>query len=76
MSMENLSKIGVFFDDDNIVGLVTYENNIGEAYFCLDSEYKYLKPQLIDYAVKHLCLDGKIKLSLPDGDLGYQQAAI
>ncbi|MEG0943285.1 MAG: GNAT family N-acetyltransferase [Angelakisella sp.] len=76
MNMENLSKIGVFQDDDTIVGLVTYENDIGEAYFCLDEAYAYLKPQLIEYASKHLSLNGKIKIAIPDGDLGYQKAAI
>lgn len=76
MSMHNLSHIGVAEDNDKIIALITYENDLGEAYFCLDEEYSYLKPQLIDYAVKNLNLNGKIKITLPDGDLGYQQAAV
>jgi len=76
MSMINLSKIGVFEDNDNIVGLITYESNIGEAYFCLDEKYENLKHHLIDYAVNNLSNNGKIKISLPDGDLGYQQSAL
>jgi len=75
MSMTHLSQIGVAEDNGKIVGLATYEHDIGEAYFCIDKEYDYLKPQLIDYAVKNLSLNGEIKITLPDGDLGYQQAA-
>lgn len=76
MSMEHLSNIGVAEDNGVIVGLVTYENDLGEAYFCLDERYSYLKPQLIDYAMQNLSLHGEIKITLPDGDLEYQQSAI
>ena len=76
MSMEHLSNIGVAEDNGMIVGLVTYENDLGEAYFCLDEKYNYLKPQLIDYAMQNLSLHGEIKITLPDGDWEYQQAAI
>ena len=76
MSMYNLSHIGVAEDNGKVVALITYENDLGEAYFCLDEEFSYLKPQLIDYAVANLSLNGKIKITLPDGDLGYQQAAV
>lgn len=76
MSMHNLSHIGVAEDDGKIIALITYENDLGEAYFCLDEECSYLKPQLIDYASENLSLNGKIKITLPDGDLGYQQAAV
>lgn len=76
MSMDNLSRIGIVEDNDIMVGLITYENDIGEAYFCLDERYEYLKPQLIDYAVDNLSLNGEIKISLPDGELSYQQAAL
>ncbi len=75
MSKRNLSKIGIFEDGGVIVGLATYENDIGESYFCLDAGYEYLKPALIDYAVENLSSNGEIRISLPDGDLGYQQAA-
>lgn len=75
MSVEHLSHIGVVQDDDKIVGLVTYEGDIGEAYFCLDDEYAYLKPRLVEYALNNLSADGKVRISVPDGDLGYQQAA-
>jgi len=76
MSMKNLARIGIFEDAGKMVGLATYENDIGEAYFCVDAEYDYLKPRLIDYAVANLSANGAIKITLPDGDLSYQQAAL
>lgn len=76
MNMEYLSKIGIFEDDEKIIGLVTYEGNIDEAYFCLDKNYAHLKPQLIDYANHNFGLNGELKIVLPDGDLEYQKAAI
>ncbi|MBF4695260.1 GNAT family N-acetyltransferase [Fusibacter ferrireducens] len=76
MSMEHLSNIGVVEDNGIIVGLVTYENDLGEAYLCLDERYNYLKSQLIEYAMQNLSLHGEIRITLPDGDLEYQQAAI
>ena len=77
MSMENLSRIGIFEDDGIIVGLATYTGQLGgEVIFCLDEKYSYLKTKLIDYAMKSLSLHGEVKLLLPDGDLTFQQAAI
>jgi N-acetylglutamate synthase-like GNAT family acetyltransferase len=76
MSMHNLSHIGVAEDNGKIIALITYEHDLGEAYFCLDEEYSCLKPQLIDYAMANLSSNGKLRITLPDGDLGYQQAAV
>jgi GNAT superfamily N-acetyltransferase len=76
MSMAHLSNIGVAEDNGKIVGLATYEHDLGEAYFCIDHDYVYLKPHLIDYAIQNLSFEGKLRITLPDGDLGYQQAAI
>lgn len=76
MNMAHLAKIGIVEDDGEIVGLITYENDIGEAFFCLDDDYGDLKADLIDYAVDNLNLNGNLRICLPDGDLGYQQAAL
>jgi len=76
MSMENLSHIGIAEDDGVIVGLATYEGDIGEAYFCIDDAYSHIKPLLVDYAMQNLSNNGNLKLSLPDGDLSYQHLAL
>lgn len=76
MSMAHLSSIGIAEDNGKVVGLATYENDLGEAYFCIHHDYAFLKPLLIEYAMQNLSFEGKLKITLPDGDLGYQQAAI
>ncbi len=76
MNMENLSHIGIAEDNGVIVGIATYENDIGEAFFCIDDGYSRLKPEFIDYALQNLSHNGEIKITLPDGDLEYQRAAI
>lgn len=75
MCMEHLSHIGIVEDNGIIVGLATYECDLGESYFCLDEKYDYMKPQLIEYALRNLNLNGEIKITLPDGDFEYQRAA-
>lgn len=70
------SHIGVAEDNGRIVGLATYDHGLGDAYFCIDTDHAYLKPKLIEYALQNLSLNGELKMTLPDGDLGYQQAAI
>lgn len=76
MNMENVSHIGIVEDNGLMVGLATYEGDIGEAFLCLDERYSHLKPQLIDYAIQNLSKNGEIKIILPDGDLEYQRLAI
>lgn len=75
MSMTQ-THIGVVEDNGKIVGLASYDHGLGDAYFYIDANYDYFKPQLIDFAIKNLSFDGKLSITLPDGDLAYQQAAI
>lgn len=76
INMNNLKRIGIAEDNEKIVGLATYEHDIGESYFCVDEEYDFIKPQLIDYAKENLSLDGELKIVLPNGDLSFQKAAV
>lgn len=74
--VEIQSHFGIAEDNEKVVGIALYDHGLGDAYFCADPDYAYIKPQLIDFAIENLSLDGKIRITLPDGDLGYQQAAI
>ncbi len=76
INCEKLSQIGVAEEDGIIVGLATYEDDIGEVYFCVDEEYPHIKKLLVEYAIEHLSADGKLKMSIKDGDFSYQQIAI
>lgn len=46
----NLSKIGVWESDGEIVALVTYEDKPGTAYFCIDRDFNALKSDVLFYA--------------------------
>lgn len=69
------SHFGIAEENGKIVGVALYDHGLGDAYFCTEPGYDYVKPQLLDFAIKNLSLDGKMRITLPDGDLGYQQAA-
>lgn len=70
------SHFGIAEVNGKIIGLTLYDHGLGEAHFCVDKNYEVIKSQLIDFAINNLNLNGEIRLSLPDGDLGYQQSAV
>lgn len=76
MNMEHLARIGIFEENGGMVGLATYENDLGEAYLCLDEGVPDLAFRAVGYALEHLRKDGRIRISLPDGALKLQQAAV
>lgn len=76
MNMEHLARIGIFEENGGMVGLATYENDLGEAYLCLDEGVPDLAYQAVGYAIEHLKKDGRVRISLPDGALKLQQAAV
>jgi len=47
-------KIGLWLDNDVIVGLCTYEARPGEAFIFTANGYEYLKAELLEYAEKNL----------------------
>jgi len=72
----NLGKIGLWEDNGSLVALATYECSLGEGFLCVDEAYIYLKPELITYAKENLHNNGKLTLSLPDGDYDFMRAAM
>jgi hypothetical protein len=49
-----LDRIGVWEDAGEIVGVVHYESKLGEVFFETHPDYAHLKPEMLDYAEKHL----------------------
>ncbi len=76
MNMDHLSRIGLAEVDGVIIGLITYECELGEVYFCLDPQYEGIFSDLIDYAIKELSLEGKIRVSIPDTDSLFQRTVL
>jgi predicted N-acetyltransferase YhbS len=76
LETENLSKIGIWEDDGEIVALATYEEKPGSIYFCIEPEYHSLKEEMLDYAREHLCDEqGKLKVLINNVDSELQKIA-
>ena len=49
-----LPRIGIWEEDDNIVGVANYEDKPGTAYFQVHPDYGFLKPEMLTYAAENL----------------------
>jgi GNAT superfamily N-acetyltransferase len=72
---QSISRIGIWEDSGKIVGLATYEDKLGSAYFSLDKEYAILKQEMLSYAATELSADGKLRALIPDIDVEFQLVA-
>ncbi|MFH0816295.1 MAG: GNAT family N-acetyltransferase [Methanobacteriota archaeon] len=54
LDTSSLSKIGVWEERGEIVGVVNYEGDIGHAFFQLHPDHLNLKGEMLDYALKNL----------------------
>lgn len=50
----DLEKIGIFEESGNIVGVVHFEDKLGDAYFEIHPGFTYLKLKMLQYAENHL----------------------
>lgn len=72
----NLSKIGIWEADGEIVALATYEERPGSIYFCIDPAYHSLKTEMLLYAQKNLrSADGGLKILINNVDEELQLIA-
>src|SRR5665647_2505290 len=60
LDRDALNRIGVWESDGEVVGLVTYEEGPGDAYFAVDPAHRGLLPELVD-------LTGPLEYAAPDG---------
>jgi len=76
LNEEGLSKIGMWFDNDIIVGVSTYDTMLdGKCFFVLKTGYEFLQQEMITYAENNLANDGKVQLLIGDCDTSFQKAA-
>jgi predicted N-acetyltransferase YhbS len=50
----DLKKIGIFEDSGNIVGVVHFEDSLGDIYFEIHPDFTHLKSEMLTYAENHL----------------------
>lgn len=73
---ENLKdKIGIWEDDGKIVALATFELTFGEVFVCVDSDYDFLKEDILSYVKQNLSKEGSIKVVISDSDRNFQRLA-
>lgn len=75
MDISSLNKIGLWMDGNQIVGLTTYESQLGHAYFVWKPTYEYLKSDMLSYAKDNLAKDGKCMALINDADRPFQKIA-
>lgn len=71
----SISRIGIWENDGEIVGIATYEDKLGSAYFCLEKDFAFLKKEMLLYAARELSANGKLRALIPDTDEEFQIAA-
>lgn len=75
LDKSGLTKIGMWEDDDNLVGLATYDCQLGNAYLLTFYGYENIKEDMLIYAADHLPKDDKFNVLICDGDLPMQNIA-
>ncbi len=72
----NLSKIGLWSQDGQLVGLATYEDSIGRCWFCVDPAFEFLKAEMLAYAGENLVDgDGLVLALINNADQDFQRIA-
>lgn len=64
----SLDRIGIWERQGDIVGLVTYEEGLGDAWVVVDPAHRDLLPAMVDHAVSRLSVGGRVRLLVPDDD--------
>ena len=70
-----LNRIGIWEADGEIVGLATYESELGDGYILVDERYACLKAEMLDYARRHLNSEGKFRAVIDNNDREFQRIA-
>jgi predicted N-acetyltransferase YhbS len=81
LNTKELSKIGLWEDDNRIVGVANYEDELRDVYISIHPEYSFLKLPIIVYAEKNLYKmqdngKGFIRIFVNDFDLELQEILI
>lgn len=62
------SKIGLWFKDDELIGLVTYDLYFGEAWFAEKKGSQELQKELLEYAIDHFSDKNGLGIAVNDED--------
>ena len=66
---ELIDSIGLWFDNDRIVGVAIYDMYFGEAFVGVLKEYDYLYEEVLDYAFNNLKDESGLGIAINDNNL-------
>lgn len=70
-----VGKIGLWEDQGQIVGVATFDCQLGQAFCLTMPEYVFLKKEMLLYAKDNLCKDGQFGVTIADTDVEFQDIA-
>jgi hypothetical protein len=70
-----VGKIGLWEDNDKIVGIATFDTILGNAYCLAFPDYSYLKKDMVIYSKSNLRGEKGFGIVIPDTDLLFQDIA-
>jgi len=70
-----VGKIGIWEENDEIVGVATFDTRPGIAYCLTHPDYRSLKEEMLNYAEEHLSTPAGFEIVIPDTDHYFQGIA-
>lgn len=70
-----VGRIGVWEDNGEVVGVATFDTQLGDCYCMALPQYAFLKRQMLLYAKDNLSMEGKSTVVISDQDLFFQGIA-
>lgn len=70
-----ISRIGIWEEEGEIVAAVLYDSDLGNGHFCIREGYTHLKEEMLLYAEKHLRKENLFGAFISDKDLEFQRIA-
>ncbi len=67
-----VSKIGIWEDNEDTVGVATFDCQLGQAFCLALPEYAYLKKEMLIYSKDNLGKNGKFSVTISDNDYEFQ----
>jgi len=75
LDKNSVSRIGLWEDADQIVGVATFDSWLGKAFCLAFPEYAFLKKEMLLYSKDNLSKDGEFGVMISDTDLQFQDIA-
>lgn len=63
-------KIGMWFDENELVGITTYDHYLGESIFLTDVKHKFLEESMLKYSIENYMNENGLGVAINDRDEG------